>query len=382
MANELTPMIPFLVQGVDIISRELLGMIPAVYHNAAAEQVALDQEIRYPVVGAPELYDIVPSNIPPTLLDSGIEHGVMSISKVKAARFYWTGDDERAIGSGNKAIIQQDKITQTMRSLTNLIEADLAALYVHASRAYGTPGTTPFGQTGDFSDASFTKKILEDNGAPSTDLQLVINTAAGATLLGKQSQVHMVGSDDPLRRGVLLDIDGMQIRKSAAICNHTKGSGSGYVLTQSGGYAEGATTMTVSGGTAGDTGIISGDVIAVNGDPDRYVVGSGINAASGDIAINAPGLRKKAANNSALTIGNSYAANMAFSRSAIHLLTRLPLMPEGGDMARDITVVQDPLSGLAFMVAMYPGYHAMQVEISIAWGVAAVKPEHIALLLG
>ena len=80
--------------------------------------------------------------------------------------------------------------------------------------------------------------------------------------------------------------------------------------------------------------------------------------------------------------GGGYAANMAFTSDAIHLLARLPKRPEEGDMADDIMVVQDPVSGLFFEVAVYPAYRAVIIEISIAWGVKAAKPEHMALLLG
>ena len=76
------------------------------------------------------------------------------------------------------------------------------------------------------------------------------------------------------------------------------------------------------------------------------------------------------------------AAVVAFSRSAIHLLARLPMMPTGGDAATDELIVQDPITGLPFRFATYKGYYANQYEVSIAWGVKNAVPEHTALLLG
>jgi hypothetical protein len=115
---------------------------------------------------------------------------------------------------------------------------------------------------------------------------------------------------------------------------------------------------------------------------NKYVVTTGTTSTSGDIVIGAPGLRIAGVDANEITIGDSYSANLAFTRSAIHLITRAPAMPAGGDSADDVVEVQDPVSGLAFQIAMYRQRRRVAYEVGIAWGSKVVKPAHLAILLG
>jgi hypothetical protein len=73
---------------------------------------------------------------------------------------------------------------------------------------------------------------------------------------------------------------------------------------------------------------------------------------------------------------------MAYHRNALHLLTRLPKMPPGGDAANAAEVVTDPVSGISFQVLEYGEYRQRVFEVAVAWGAKCVKPEWLALLLG
>ena len=383
MANTLTGLIPTLYKSLDIILRELTGFIPAVMRDSTGEEVAKDQTISWPVTPAAAAGNITPATTGPTPTGQIIAPLTMSISKSRSVVFGWNGEEQKSVdGLYNQILVNQ--FAQSMRTLVNEVEADLAALYIYASRAYGTAGTTPFDSTNKLSFTAQVLKILKDNGVPDSDLQLVINTTAGAALrtLTDLTKANEAGSAEPLRRGTLLDVHGFAIRESAQVKTHTAGGATGTLVDLTAGYAAGSTTIHADT----QTGVmVAGDVIAntkTGRDTSKYVVVTPLAAAEGDLVLQNPGIRAAWVNNDPLTSSAAYAANMAFAREAIALMTRVPLMPKEGDAALDVTVITDPQTGLSFQVALYPQYRQVAFEVGLAWGVKAVKSEAIAILLG
>jgi len=383
MANTITNLIPDVYSALDVVSRELTGLIPAVTRDPSSDRAAVGQTVRSIVAPAASATDITPAVTPPDDGDQTIGDVAIQITKARRVPFRWNGEQTLGVNNGGPgwSTIQRDQIAQAIRTLVNEMEADLAGLYVNASRSYGAGGTIPFGTAGDYTDASFARKIIVDNGGPQSDLQLVINTGAGANLRGKQADVNRAGTDVLLRQGVLLDIHGFAVRESAQIKTHTKGTGAS-ATTNTAGYAVGATSITLA--AAGTGTIVAGDSITFAGDSNQYVVVTGAGAVSGaTIVIAAPGLRQAIpASATNVTVTASGPRNMAFSRSSIVLATRAPALPDGGDSAIDRTLITDPVSGMTFELAMYAQYRQMQYEISAAWGVKTIKTEHFALLAG
>lgn len=384
MSNTLTGLIPTIYVARDRVLRELTGFIPAVMMDASGEAAAKDQTISWPVTPVVTAGDISPAATGPDPSAQTQGPGTMSISKSRSVTFFWEGEEQKGVGRLYNMILV-NQFAQAMRTLVNEVEADLAALYVYASRAYGTAGVTPFAST--LGDPAQVRKILADNGAPMDDLQMVINTSAGAALrtLAQLTKANEAGSDATLRRGVLLDLHGFAIRESAQIKSHTKGAGSGYLVDLTAGYAVGKTAIHL------DTGlgeIKAGDVLTntkTGRDTNKYIVATGGTGTTGvdtDIVLAKPGNQVAWVNNDPVAIGSSYAANLAFDRSAISLLMRVPAMPEGGDSATDVTVVTDEQTGISFQIAMYRQYRRVAFEVGLAWGVKAIKSEAIAILLG
>ena len=381
--NTISSIVPDIYEALDVVSRELTGLIPAVTMNASAERAGINQNIVVDVEPAGNVSNITPAMTVPDPTGQTSGSTVIQITKSRAAEFGFIGDDQKKLNTGPGYLsVRANKIAQAIRAVANEVESDLAGLQTTFSRAYGTAGTTPFGTANDYTDASNVLKILKDNGSPQSDNQLVINTAAGANFIGKQSAVNSAGTDSMLRQGVLLDLAGMPLRESAQIADFTAGTGTS-ATTDASGYAVGATVLTLA--SAGTGTILAGDVVTFAGDSNKYVVTSGDADVSGGgtITLAAPGLRVAMSTaTKAITVVASAARNMAFNRSALVLAARAPARPEEGDMAEDVIVITDPRSGLSMEFAMYKGYRKVRYEVGLAWGVKNIKPEHTALLLG
>jgi hypothetical protein len=379
--NTLTNLLPNLYADLDVVSRELTGLIPAVTLDAALSRGKVGQNVYIPVAPVNTSDSITPAMSVPAEADQTIGSVPVSISKAKAVKFSWDGEEERGLNTGpGVSSIWRGQFAQALRVLVNEVEADLAGLQSKFSRAYGAANTVPFATAGDFSDASRVLQILKDNGSPLSDNQLVLNTNAGANFLGKQAEANRQGSDSILRQGVFQTVSGMDLRESGQIVSFTAGSFTSGTLT-SAVRAKGATVLAATADYTAELG--AGDIITLahESNAHKYVIQA---VAAGTITIAAPGLRTATAASGTVAITKiaSSARNMAFNRSAIVLATRLPERPSAGDMAIDVTTLVDPRSGLAFEVAVYPGYRKVVYEVSLAWGFEVIKPEHTALLIG
>jgi len=225
------------------------------------------------------------------------------------------------------------------------------------------------------------RQILVDNGTPDDgDWALVMNTTAGTKFrqLSNIYKVNEAGTDAARARGALLDIFGFQLFESRGVAAHTKGTGTSY-QTNSTGLVTGSTSIPLDTGSGT---LVSGDIVTFAsgaGSGYNYVVKTGI-AAAGTAVLNYPGLRGAIADNNALTIGNDYTGNIGFHRSAVELAMR-PYDGEG-DAANDRMTVVDPVTGMAFEVAIYGGYKKSMIDISMVYGVKVWKPEYVATLMG
>lgn len=382
--NTLTGLIVDAQKAVDRVLHEQIGFLPAVFKDSSADMVAKDQNITYPVVPTMAASDVTPAATVTDPTGTTIGEGSMAITKIRKVPFSWNGEEQVSINPIYENV-KQDQIAQAVRTLVNEMEYDLfIAAKNGASRAYGTAGTTPFATAADLSDIAQIAKILKDNGAWTGDMHIVYNTTTGAQIRGKQSslfKVNEAGSADLLRNAELGQLQGFAQHESAQIVAHTKGTGTGYLVDLTAGYAIGSETIHLDTGTGT---ILAGDILTntkTSRDTNKYVVHTGSSGGESDIVLAKPGNRIAWVNNDPVAIGNNYTGNFAFERNAVHLLTRLPKLPKEGSLGEH-EIITDPYSGISFLFSVYPAYHKVIFEVSAAWGVKAVKSEAIATLLG
>lgn len=381
MAATLTGLIPTIMAASSKVSREMIGFIPAVTRNSAAVRAALNQTITSHVAPARTARDITPASTVPAL--GSVAYGTtgLTITKSRGVPVEWSGEEQMSVDAQGRPVntILVDDFAQAMRTLANEIEIDIGLMYKYASRATGTSGTAPYAS--DLTAAANVEQILNDNGAPTGMRAKVLNSTAVAALRGRATLNDPAAEVQQfVQQGTLINLAGFTHKPSAGVAAHTKGTGASYLSDTGTTYAVGTTEIHVDTGTGT---ILAGDVVTFAGDTNQYVVKTGFAGdGDGDIVLQAPGLRQTLANNVAMTITNSYSANLAFSPDAIELAVRLPKAPISGDAAQDVTEIVDPVSGLVFEVRQYGGYRAVIYEVGIAWGVAVPNPRHLAISKG
>lgn len=388
-ANTLTRLIPDLYAGLDVVSRELVGMIPSVFRNTSAERAAVGQSIVYSITPQRGTFNVTPAMAIPEPADETVGNGTLSITKSQGVEFGWTGEEQRGLNTGiGYLTVQADNFAQALRTLTNAIELDLANVAIaNVSRWYGTIATIPF--TTNVGESAQIRKILDDNGAPPSGRSLVIDTTVGANLrtLANLTKANEAGTTMVLTDGTLINLNGLNIKESAQLNPGIAKGTAASATTTGAGFAKGATVIAMA--AAGTGTVVVGDSVTFAGDTNKYAVTSGLAsaAAGGSITIAQPGLRQAIpAAATAVTVGGGTTlsrngAGVAFTPNAVHLIARAPALPQEGDAAIDRIMITDPRSGLSFEVAIYAGYRKIRAEVTMAWGVGVTKVEHIAGLL-
>ena len=384
MANTLTPIIPNLTASMRRVLAERAPLPSMTMLDFKPEQAALNQSVVVPLAPVVAGADRTPAATFTVAADRTITNTTISITKDRKFPFHLTGDDFLRMKQNPE--FMPLSMAQAMRAWRNEVHSDIAGLHVSAAGYYsaatpssgaalGAAGTTPFGS--DLSLLVGAEKLLNDSLAPSEDRFLFIDTAAKQNLsqLGQLIKVSEAGSADLLRNGIIGQLSGFNVVWGNDVKNGATIAGSGYVTN--GTQAVGSTSIVVQTGTGA---IPAGTVISFAADTaNKYVVATAYAGGAGTVTITS-GLVNQIATSNAITL-SAGRRNMAFHREAIGLAIRLPALPDGGD-AGDHMEVMDPETGIGARFSTYRGYGLNNYELSSAWGVSAVRPELLKLILG
>jgi len=376
--NNLTGLIPILYAALQVVSRELVGIVPAAGRDFRADSVATGQILRVPITPVSENQDITPGQKPTNGGDE-FEYIDVTISKNRIARpIIWRGDEEIAVG-GQLNIMLVNQYTQAMRSLCNEIEHDVCLEAVQGAleqgNYFGEPGVTPF--ENNLRELAQVIKIMDDVGTPKFQRNAVFNTAAAANLRSLDKVLLSVahsGTPDLLRQGVIGDLMGFAVRESAGLTQMTAGTATSVTLDAVANVGDRMLSINALVGT-----LNKGALLTLGS--EYYVVRSNYAAGATQILVG-PAVKERAVTGTVCQVVSSYLPNVMFTPDAILAAVRAPAMPAAGDEAKDVMVITDPVSNLSFQVALYGDYRQSRVEIGLAWGQRSINPQHSVVLLG
>lgn len=357
------------------------GFLKAVNTNTGAEVAAKGDVIKVPIGKAGAMIDTPVGFSFPNAANSDVDSINMELQYSKTVPIDWNGEDQKSmLNSGAWGTVLAQQFADAFGQIRDAIEKSVADEAVKAaSRAYGTAGTAPFADGTKMGDLANMKGILDLNKAPASGRSIILSSAAETSMLTNQAnliKVNEAGSDAMLRQGIIMPVYGFNVRSSAQLETHTKGTGASYLTNLAASLDKGAQEIAIDTGSGT---ILAGDVVTFAGDSNKYVVSA--DGTTTQVTIGEPGLRQSLADGVAMTIGNDYTPSIALHKSAIALAIRPPKAPNEGDMlTREL--VTDPYSGITFEVALVKGQRVVQFQVSAVWGVKAVNPAWIATLLG
>jgi hypothetical protein len=383
MANNFSALMPSFYVGLNKVQQEQTDLIDSVNTNAALEQAVIGQTITYPIAPVATLQNTVYSGLP-TPTDSTAGTGTLSLSLSKSVVFAYNGEEIQQLQLGGiYSNYYADQIAQSVRAIRKAVSTSIQTAGVAgACRAIGTAGSTPFASA-DLTDFAAANKVMNDNGSPDSDRHLILNTAAVANIQGKVTNLYKAneaGTDRLLRTGSIGTVEGFQVGMDTQLATvSTFGNGTA-------GHNVGALVVGQTAIVTDTTGTpIAGDTFTIATDSSHTYVVQSWTPGSKTVTIPAPGIMQAVADNQAITFGSTaFKPNLFFTRDAIQLIARQPLLPYSGPQGQllDLTTLPDPRSGLTYQLAMWQNGRQQVIETALVWGTAVVNSQDLGLLLG
>jgi hypothetical protein len=390
--NDFSLLMPSVFQGLNIVSKEPADLLNAITISSKMDMVAKNQPVTYPISTPKTAFATAASanGAGPDINGSDQAVGTVVMDTALSAGFPLTAEESRQLESGNilgeKTALDLAECFRTLRNGAIKKVVDVAIL--KASSAVSTAGTTPFASSDDLSDFARLKKRFTKYGSPMQGRSLIIdsNASYNATVnlktLFKASERGQAMQDS----GAFGMIQSFNVGECNEIGARTTALGTAVVIGISGDHAVGAKKIY----STADGTIIPGDVVAKGLTAgasaasvlaaDKYVVTAAL--AGGYFTIAEPGLKTAVAGGQPIyKVSTLYTPNMAFTKDAIHLVTRKPLWTANSNGI--VTYVEDELvKGLIYQIAYWSQTRQQAIEVAAIYGVGVPNPQNLCLLLG
>ncbi len=222
-------------------------------------------------------------------------------------------------------------------ALSEYINAALLGLAVDIPYFYGTAGTIP----DTLADIAKSRKILQDNLAPTEDRYFIMDTDAEAAFISLDAlaDVSKAGTNQALRDAALGRVHNVTLAADQQVLTHTAGAFTALTdLTSDGVQAIGATTFNVESAAGASTAsVVAGDIFTIEtgSAAGQYVCTAAATAVSGDIALVIyPALRGATADTDTVAFADeatgAHVDNLMFQKKAFALAMAPLAAPIGG----------------------------------------------------
>ena len=189
----MTAIAPVLYSAAQKVSQEPIGFLPNIATDFNDKGVAKGDTVYVPYTAKNTVAEYTPAAYAALGTEATASSIGITIDKSYVDSWSVSGEQERSLMNGdNGAEWMRLKMENAMRTVRNALEVlAFNAAYKGASRATGTAGTSPF--SSDLKALTAAKKIMQDNGAPLSDLQCVMNSDSAMNLsnLGIYNQAQM-----------------------------------------------------------------------------------------------------------------------------------------------------------------------------------------------
>ena len=392
MSNTIIALQPLLFSSAQVVANEPVGFLGAISNTFDDKGVAVGDKVIVPVAPAASVATYTPGMTTTAGTDAIATNVEVTISANQVVSWNLTGEQMRSLENADSSKEwARQMFEQGMRALRNAAEAAAwQAALNGASRAVGAAGTTPFVNTAgtnveyQLNILSAAKKVLMDQGCPTSGISAVINTSAGMNLrnLGAYQNFYQAGSDAQLRNGIFLPAFGMSIAESAQIGTGGGGTASSLVTTAAS-NALGAVSIGV-GGQGCALSLSANDFVTFGTTPSTYayqVTNATALTAAGNLTLNRPGIVKTAlTQGQTVTVASAYTGNIVLEKTSVVGAVRPPLLPPNPLIQQQM--VGDTKSGLTFLFCDIAGDGMRTWRLHLAYGFKAVQPAFIVAALG